>query len=398
MLADTEIGRVASARRAGALTFALLFSIESLARALNASVLSIQAYELLGSSREVSILATAVSILVLGTTLMMPMLLGRLRRRWAYTLGIAAAMTAALFLASHTIVGQVAGTYLRNAGASLLNITLSIYILEHIKKSDLTRSEPLRLALSTLSWSVGPISGIWLYEKFGPWAPQLLVLITLALLLVVFWTLRLKDPGSFPSGTLQGANPLSHIKRFLLQPRLRLAWAIAFGRSCYWATFFIYGPLMFIEGGKSKQFAGLVISASQIMLLAAFFFGRLARQFSVRHVITLSFLMVSVCGLMASFLGKDQPELAAVVLLIGALFCTGLDSVGGIPFLRAVRPFEKQSMSAVYRTYIEFSELIPGVVFAIALSFFGTPIVFGILGSLLFVMAGVSWHYLPKSM
>jgi MFS family permease len=398
MLVETELGKVTSARRAGAMTFALLFSIESLARAFNASVLSIQAYELLGSSRQVSVLSTGVSILVLVTTLMMPLLLGRLRRRWAYTLGIVAAMTAAMFLASHTIAGQVAGTYLRNAGASLLNITLSIYILEHIKKSELTRSEPLRLALSTLSWSAGPYLGIVLYESYGPMAPQLLVLATLSLLLGVFWFLRLKDPASFTPGTLSPANPLSHIKRFMVQPRLRLAWAIAFGRSCYWATFFIYGPLMFIEAGKSKEFAGLVISASQLMLLAAFFFGRLARQLSVRHVITLSFLAISFCGLFAAFLGSSQPEMAAVVLLVGALFCTGLDAVGGIPFLRAVRSYEKQSMSAVYRTYIEFSELIPGVLFTLALTFFATPIVFGILGSLLFVMAGLSWHYLPKSM
>ena len=41
--------------------------------------------------------------------------------------------------------------FLRNCGAGILNITLSLYIMDHIKKSDLARAEPLRLSLSTFS-------------------------------------------------------------------------------------------------------------------------------------------------------------------------------------------------------------------------------------------------------
>ena len=53
-------------------------------------------------------------------------------------------------------------------------------------------------------------------------------------------------------------------RRFLAQPRLRLAWLIAFGRSCFWTTFFIYGPLLLVEAGLDKTVGGFMISASQV--------------------------------------------------------------------------------------------------------------------------------------
>jgi hypothetical protein len=85
-------------------------------------------------------------------------------------------------------------------------------------------------------------------------------------------------------------------------------------------------------------------------------------------------------------------------LLLGSVSASALDGVGGIPFLRAVRHRERQSMAAVYRTYIDCSELIPGFVFAIALLFFPIGAVFVILAAALAVIGYVSWRHLPKSL
>ncbi len=381
-----------------AFTFALLFVLESFVRSLNATVLSVQAYELFGTARAVSILATCVSLTVLTTTLLSPSIFGVLRRRWVYSIGIVAAMAAALCLGSYSQAGQVAGTYLRNAGASLLNITLSLYILDSIKKSDLTTSEPIRMSLSTVAWAAGPALGIWLHERYGPWATQSVVLVSGLVLLVVFWSLRLREPDTFVPGTLSGANPVHHIRRFVGQPRLRLAWFIAFGRSCFWATFFTYGPLLFLRSGESKQFAGFVISASQLMLFLSLLFGRGAKKFGVRSVVAFCLTGTAALSFLVVLVGEGHPYLTALMLLAAAMFCTGLDAVGGIPFLRAVKPYERQKMTAVYRTFIELSDLLPGIVYAIALSFFDVPIVFSLMGALLFVIAGVSWQFLPKSM
>ncbi len=160
-------------RKAGALTFGLLFLLESLVRSFNSGVLSIQAYDLLGSSQKVSILNTGIALAVLVTTLLMPLLFAHARRRWVYTIGGLFMIAGSLALASYTLPGQVTGVLLRNSGASIMNVALQLYILDNIRKVDLTSSEPMRMALSTIAWVVGPISGVWLYEHYGPTAPQL---------------------------------------------------------------------------------------------------------------------------------------------------------------------------------------------------------------------------------
>jgi MFS family permease len=395
---ESELIPIAGGRKAGALTFGLLFLLESLVRSFNSGVLSIQAYDLLGSSQRVSVLATGISFTVLVITLLMPMLFARIKRRWAYTLGGLLLIAGSAALATYTLPGQVAGVVMRNSGASIMNVTLQLYILDHIRKADLTTSEPMRLAISTFAWVLGPASGVWLYQTYGPMAPQLAAMLAAVLVLIVFWYLRLNDKVNLPLGSLQPFNPVANVARFVQQPRLRLAWSIAFGRSCFWATFFTYGPLLMIEGGMGKQAGGLIVSASQIFLLSAFAFGAVAKRIGVRGVISLCFSVIAIASVGAGLFGAQAPVAAAGLLLLAALFASGIDSVGGIPYLRSVRPLERQRMTAVYRSFIEFSELIPGFIFAIALSYFDIGVVFIILGVCLSSLAIITWRYLPKSM
>jgi len=386
-------------RRAGAYTFASLFAFESFVRSLNSTVISLQAYDILGTAQRVSVLSTLVSLSVLSATLLLPFLLGRMRRRWAYTLGISMMMAASLALASHVLAGQAGGMLLRNLGAAVLNITLQLYIMENIRRTDLARSEPIRLSLSTLSWAVGPALGVSLYVSYGPWGPQLLAIGAAAALLVLFWWLRLSDTANaLPAGNLEGFNPLANVRRFLAQPRLVLAWLIAFGRSCFWTTFFIYGPLLLVEAGLDKRVGGYMISASQVLLFTAWFAGRFARSHGVRVVLVVAFAVCAVASLCAGLAGTASPYVAIVCLLAGSVAASAIDGVGGIPFLRAVRHHERQKMAAVYRTYIDCSELIPAFVFAIALLWLPIGAVFVILSVALAGVGYVAWRHLPKSL
>jgi MFS family permease len=398
MTGDSTTQDLSRTNRAGAFTFATLFSLESMTRSLNSTVLSVQAYDLLGSSQRVSILSVIVSICVLITTLMLPFVLGNLRRRWTYTIGCCLMLVACILLASYTVAGQAFGSFLRNTGASILNVTLSLYIMDNIRKADLAKTEPIRLTVSTFSWVIGPAAGIWLYDNVGHWTPQLASFVTGAILLAVFWRFRLSGENTMPPGKFGRADPVANVTRFAEQPRLRLAWAIAFGRSCFWSTLFIYGPVLMIEGGLGKQLGGFLISASQVVLLFAFVYGRIAQSIGIRSVISLCFVMIAVTSIGAGLAGSVQPGAAALLLLLGSFFATGLDAVGGIPFMRAVRFAERQRMASVYRTFLECSELIPGAVFAIALLFFPTSTVFIIMGASMILLAALCWRYLPKSM
>jgi hypothetical protein len=55
-------------------------------------------------------------------------------------------------------------------------------------------------------------------------------------------------------------------------------------------------------------------------------------------------------------------------------------------------------MTGVYRSYIDFSDLLPSLIYSIILLAFPLGSVFLILGAWLAVVGFVSWRYLPRSM
>jgi MFS family permease len=382
----------------GALAFASLFALESFARALISTVVSVQAHDILQSSQKVSMLFTCVSMAVLISTLTLPLIFRYVPRRWIYTGGVAGLCFASLAFATDVLPGQVTGMYLRNVGAATLNISLSLYILDYIRKTDLVRSEPMRLAFSAASWTIGPFLGVWLYENYGPWAPQLLCIAASCLVAMFFWYLRLNDHPVIRAARSTPQNPLANVERFVSQPRLRLAWLIAFGRSCFWTTFFVYGSLLMIEGKLGKEASGLLISLSQLGLCMAYLAGKISERAGVRKVIAGAYAVAAAAVIGAGYAGTSQPVLAAVCLLIGATANSALDGVGGIPYLRSVRAHERPQMTGVYRSYIDFSDLLPSLIYSFVLLAFPLGSVFYILGAWLAIVGFVAWRYLPRSM
>ena len=72
-----------------------------------------------------------------------------------------------------------------------------------------------------------------------------------------------------------------------------------------------------------------------------------------------------------------------------------LDSLGNIPFLRAVRPLERPQMMSVFRTYIDIGNLLPFAVFTALLQFFDQRVVYIAYG-LLMLVVGFFARYLPR--
>lgn len=380
----------------GAGTFALLFAVESIARALLATVISLQALALLGDARDVSLLFTTVGVTGLVASLFLPRLVQLLGRRWVFTIGTVTLAGAALALATLSLPGQLAGMLLRVLGAAALSIVSSLYILQYIRRDELTRSEPLRLQASAAAWTLGPATGVWIYEHAGPvWTYSLSAATALALL-ACFWVLRLREAGPIVPANAPPPDPVRNVRRFFAQPRLRLAWSIALGRSSWWVFFFIYVPIYMVQSGHPAIAGALVVSAGNAMLFLTPLFGRLAMRFGIRPVVRGAFFTCAL-GTVLCALAYDSPLLVAGLLLAGALSCVALDALGNIPFLRSVRVYERAQMTSVFRTYIDVSEIAVPALLAVLLSFFDLRIAFLTTGLAMLSFAHFS-GYLPRRM
>jgi hypothetical protein len=273
-----------------------------------------------------------------------------------------------------------------------------LYIMDNIARTDLVRSESIRMSSSVFAWTIGPFTGVWLYQSFGLWAPGAAALGFAGLLAICFWYFRLSDGSPIKPATHPPANPIANLRRFWSQPRLRLAWLIAFCRSAYWSTYFVYGPILMVATGQGKLAGGVFASLGNVMLLSGLLWARAAGRISLRKTIFICLASSGVFLVAAGISGTHYPLFTAAFLLAGTAGASGLDAMGSTPFLRAVKPRERAAMTSVYRTYFEFSELLPSFIYSVVLSVFGFGSIFLTLSLLMLFGAVMVWRYLPKGM
>jgi hypothetical protein len=110
--------------------------------------------------------------------------------------------------------------------------------------------------------------------------------------------------------------------------------------------------------------------------------------------------MLAAAGfsLATALLSLAQPALAALAMVAGSFFVALVDGLGPVPFLRAVRARERPQMAAVYRTYIDASELLPPLAYTVLLLVGGFAGVFAGLAMLLAAIGALTLRCLPRGM
>lgn len=387
---------LAGVRAPGALAFAILFSLESISRAVLATVIPLQALALLGDAQRVSVLYFLVSLSSVGFSLLLPWLVRRLRRRFVYSLGAVLLMMAAGLLSTAGLGGQIAGMAARVFGVAALTVCLNLYIMDHIARRDLIRSEPLKMFFAAGAWALGPSLGVYLWTRVAPWAPYALSAASALALLGFFWLLRITESPAVRPASGPPPSVIGNVGRFFGEPRLRLAWLLVVGRSAWWNMFFVYAPLYVVSSGLSELAAGLVVSAGNAVLLLSPLFGWLSHRYGVRQIMIGGFLAAGLATVAVSP-AAHLPWLGTGLLLLGTLCMVGLDSVGNIPFLRAVRRRDRPGMTAVFSTYRDVGELAPPGIFAVLLALFELPVVFVASGVSMLVFARLA-RFIPKRM
>ena len=382
--------------RPGAREFAVLSAVEAFSRAIIAGVIPLEAYAVLHEAQTISLVYAGVGIVAFVASFMVPLVLLVLRRKWIFSAGVLFMVAAPLLMLASEAWPLVSALQIRALAVVCVNIALNLYILDYIRKKDFVASEPQRLAFLGISWFIGPALGIFLYTHFGL-LPVCLISAGFALAaLSFFWYLRIVENPTVAPATKAPPLPLRNIRRYLSQPRLRLAWIIPFGRSTFWTTFFVYPPLYIVQHGGDDAIVAVMLSAGQGLLFFAPLVGKLGRRHGIRRIIIGAALLSGLTSIAAGLL-QPGPIVLAGFFVFAAVGATALDALGNIPFLRAVHHYERSEMTSVFRSYIEASQLLPGAAYALVLTVAPLGSVFVVLGALLLVSA---WYarYLPKAL
>jgi MFS transporter, ACDE family, multidrug resistance protein len=339
--------------------FALLSGLDAAIRGSLISTMPLVVYDALGTAQATSVIYFLSGIVALIWGLMVPWATRKIPRRWAYTGGVS------LYLVGNTLgaigtVWSVPMALICNAMATVtVFVCLNAYVLDYVDRANLGRSQSTQMAYAATAWTLGPMSGVWLYHHWAP-LPFLVAGGFSGVLMVSFWVLRLGNGKQITRAKRPAVNPLGYLGRFFSQPRLIAGWMFAVMRSCGWWVYVVYLPIFCIETGLGDKVGGIALSISNALLFAAPALNRLGRRLSVRRSVRVAF---GICGVffLAAGLLAVLPWATVVLCMAGSVFLVMLDVVGGLPFLMSVKPSERTEMSAVYSSFRDVSGILtPG--------------------------------------
>lgn len=374
----------------------ILYALETFSRTILMAVIPVEALALLGHAQAVSVLFFMGGFVGLVSNFAIPPLVRRFNRRAVFSLGVLCALLAQILYLQHTALFLMAALLLHAFAVACTDITFSLYTMAAIRRQDMGRFEPIRIFFAAFAFIIGPWLGSWMRVQFTPELPFWVSAGTLILLCAPFWYFRLTDNPAVYAGPRKPPNPLSSVPRFFSQPRMRLAWMLAFGRNFWWTVLFIYGPIYAVTSGLGEVVGGLIVSLANIFLLTVPLWGQVGRRYGLRRLLIVGYILTGVTAVGAAFVA-GVPWLAATLLVFTAVGGAVIDGAGNVPFLRAVRPLERAEMTAVYASWRHAGQLAAPGIFAGVLMLFELPAVFVIGGAVALAMAFVS-RYVPKRM
>jgi len=376
-------------------SFAGLFFVGTLARAMLISVLPLQALDLLGDAQKVSVLYFFVSVAGIVATLVVPAIVRAIGCYRGFLLSATVMALSAWLLWTANLWTFMLGMFCHVFAIAAMEVTLSLYIMQRIVRGDLTRFEPLRMMFTVIALAIGPWLGVYLESRVAHWIPYAMTAAATLATVVYFRGLGLHQT-AFPTSLQKATHPLRYMGRFFRQPRLRLAWGLILGRSAWWTMFVIYTPIYAQYAGLGELVGAAVVSIGSAWTLSVPFWGWLGRRIGLRRLLFMGFISTGVMSLFVFAFATD-PWVATVLLVFAALGATILDGAGNVLFFRAVRPLQRSEMAGVFLTYRDSAQLVAPGLFAVLLKVFAIPVVFASAAVWMFLGAYYS-RYVPRRM
>ena len=125
--------------------FSALFTLEPLHRAVISTVIPIVALEHFESVRDVSVFFFVLGALGVGMSMGVPWLVSHITRRGTFYTGALAGIGAMALFMTGDVVAFCLGMALHLFAASCIDVSLNLYMMEHIRRQDFSRYEPVRM-------------------------------------------------------------------------------------------------------------------------------------------------------------------------------------------------------------------------------------------------------------
>lgn len=373
--------------------FASFFTLTGLAQTIVMAVIPLEALRVLGGARNVSIAYFIVGVTGFLGRLAIPLLTEAIGRFGVFVAGAGALCASAALFSAEIPAGVILGLILNVFGLACFEIVLNLYILDQIARSELGRFESKRIFVAAAPYTIGPWLGVYLQLNVAIWLPFALSAAT-AIVLLAYFRRHLAPLKAVRRPRRRALNPALYLLRFFSQPRLRLAWILAAGRTAWWGMFQVYAPIFAVNAGLGDEIGGAIVSIGLGWMWFVPLWGWVGRRFGLRRLLMAGYAATGAITLAAALL-MGTSLVGAAILVLSAFAAETLDGAGNTLFLRAVHPHDRGEMTAVFVTYRDFAQLAPPAVFAMLLAVFALPAVFVAGGTMMLGMSLLA-RYIPR--
>jgi MFS family permease len=384
-------GTIGGLPRRKAMAFLSLFFVPAVAQAILLTVVPLEALQLVGDARAVTLLYVSAGCVAVAGRFSIPFLVRLLTRRFVFSLGALSMAISAALMAAGWLPAFALGLPLSILAFGCVEITSQLYLLDNVARHELRRFEPVRIFASAGPWTLGPWLGVYLQHSIGFAAPFAITVAASVSVVALFWWLRLGENAVITSTRRPPPSPARYLRRFFAQPRLRLAWTLAVARSAWWNMFFVYTPIFAVTSGLGAETGGVIVSIGSAWMWLVPLWGWAGRRYGLRRLLMAGYAATGVLSVCAA-LAFHIPWLGAVMILLAAFGTETIDGAGNLLFLRAVHPHERPEMTTVFASYRDMAQLGPPVVFSLLLSVFSLPSVFVAGGVIMLASAAVARH------
>ena len=377
--------------RRKAMAFLSLFFVPAMAQAILLTVVPLEALQLVGDARAVTLLYVSAGLVAVAGRFSIPFLVRLLTRRFVFSLGALSMALSAALMAAGWLPAFAVGLPLSILAFGCVEITSQLYLMDNVARHELRRFEPVRIFASAGPWTLGPWLGVYLQHSVGFAAPFAITMTASVTVVALFWWLRLGENAVITSTRRPPPSPARYLRRFFAQPRLRLAWTLAVARSAWWNMFFVYTPIFAVTSGLGAETGGVIVSIGSAWMWLVPLWGWAGRRYGLRRLLVVGYAVTGVLSVCAALVFQI-PWLGAVMILLAAFGTETIDGAGNLLFLRAVHPHERPEMTTVFASYRDMAQLGPPVVFSLLLSVFSLPSVFVAGGVIMLASAAVARH------
>jgi MFS transporter, ACDE family, multidrug resistance protein len=376
------------------LRFTAFFTLHAAVPTSILTVVPLKVYALLGDLKLVSTVFFGAGLVTVLSRFLVPGLIRKYSYIGVFVGAVVLSFLAAAFMATDYIFLFLPALALFGAAVAAIEIVLTLLVLGNIPRLQLTKFEQTRLFFSAIPWTIGPWLGTSLKVHVHEKAPFFLTMILAMILLMLVFDRSLKKQPEFVETNLD--NFWSYGRRYFAQPRLRLAWLLAFGKSAWWATYFTYVPIFAVLVGYGENIGGLMVTAGTACVWALPFWSWLAARVYMRRLVVSGFLSTALLSIVAAALIGYRPWMAAILIVLAAGLATSIDAAGNTLFLRAVRSKDRLEMAPVFATFRDTAQFGPQILFATLLVVFPLAAVFTAIGCMMLGMAAIA-KKIPRS-